>query len=331
MQRPLRCLWTILLVMTGVSPVLADPSSFLQTQEDIPLLGGASRFDYQFLDTENNLLYFSHMGAGQIVVFNTQQGKVLQTLSGFPGVTGLLVLPQFHRLYASVTKSPCIAVVDTQTQKIVGRIPAGHFPDAIAYVPGTHQLYVSDEMGAEVIVIDVLKNKRVASIKLNGEAGNTRYNPSDHLVYTCVQSKNELVAIDPNSLKIVNRYPIRGGKHPHGLLIDPNSNLAFIACDGNEKLTVMDLKNFQEIGASDVGKDPDVMSFDSNLGYLYVASESGTVSVFRVRDRKMEKIGDYPVGNNAHSVEVDSRTHFVYFPLSKSGKGPVLRIMKPAN
>jgi len=107
--------------------------------------------------------------------------------------------------------------------------------------------------------------------------------------------------------------------------------LAFIACDGNEKLTVMDLKSFQEIGASDVGKDPDVLAFDGNLGYLYVASESGIVSIFRVRDRKVEKIGDYPVGNNAHSVEVDPLTHFVYFPLRKEGKGPVLRVMKPSN
>jgi len=331
MHRPLRCLWVFLLALTGFAPALADPPSFFQVQEDIPLTGGVSRFDYQYLDTDNNLLYLAHMGAGQIIVFNTKQTKVMQVLSGFPGVTGLLVLPQFHRLYASVSKNHQVAVVDTQTQKVVERIPGGHFPDGMDYVPETHQLFVSDEMGAEVVVIDVLKNRRLASIKLTGEAGNSRYNPADHLIYTCVQTKNELVSIDPNSLKVVNHYPIHGGKHPHGLLIDPNSNLAFIGCDGNAKLTVMDLRNFQEVGTADVGKDPDVLSFDSNLGYLYVASEAGIVSVFRVRDRKIEKIGDYPVGNNAHSVTADSRTHFVYFPLRKEGKGPTLRIMKPAN
>ena len=51
----------------------------------------------------------------------------------------------------------------------------------------------------------------------------------------------------------------------------------------------MDLNHFQETGVAPVGKDPDVLDFDSGLGYLYVASESGVVSVFRVRDRKMKK------------------------------------------
>jgi DNA-binding beta-propeller fold protein YncE len=313
------------------SGALADPPSFLRIQEDVPLTGGVSRFDYQTYDPQAQLLYLSHMGAGQIIVFNTQQEKVIATLSGFPGVTSLLVLPQYHRLYAGVTQNHMVAVLDTQSRKVIARVPAGNFPDGMAYVPETHQLYVSDEKGGEVTVIDVLKNKRTTSIKLGGQAGNTRYDSSSRLVYTCGQTKNELVSINPDTLKIANRYPIKGGKHPHGLWIDPNSHLAFIGCDGNAKLSVMDLTNFQETGVADVGKDPDVLTFDTSLGYLYVASESGVVSIFRVRDRKIEKIGDFPVGENAHSVEVDSQTHFVYFPLRKVNRGPVLRIMKPAN
>lgn len=293
--------------------------------------GGTSRFDYQTFDEDNSTLYIAHMGAGQIMVFNTRFAKLEATLAGYPGVTGVRVVPDRHRLYASVTRRHEVAVIDTQSLREIARIPAGNFPDGIAYVPDTHEIYVSDEIGGEVTVIDVEKNKRVTSIKMDGQVGNVQYDPNSHMVLANGQAKNELVIIDPRYPKIVNRYPIRGGKHPHGLCLDPNSRLAFIACDGDEKLTVMDLNNFQEIAVSDVGKDPDVMAFDSQLGYLYVASESGIVSIFRIRARKIEKIGDYPVGQNAHSVEVDPNTHFVYFPLRKVNKGPVLRVMKPAN
>ena len=321
----------IFLGIFNFSSALADPASFLRLQEDVPLTGGVSRFDYQTLDPQTGTLYISHMGAGQIIVFNTLQGKVSTVLNGFPGVTGLLVIPELHRLYASVTRHHQVMVLDSQSLKTIAKIPAGHFPDGMAYVPETRQLYVSDEMGGEVTVIDVSTNQRTASLKMGGEVGNTRYDSGSHSVLVSVQGKNELAVIDPRTEKITNHIPIKGGKHPHGLYLDPKSHLAFIACDGDEKLVVIDLNNFQEIGVTDVGKDPDVLAFDDNLGYLYVASESGVVSIFRVRDRKIEKFGDFPVGQNAHSVLVDSKTHLVYFPLRKVNKGPVLRIMKPAN
>lgn len=331
MHRPFRWFRLLLPGFLSISAALADPPSFLQIQQDIPLTSDTSRFDYQILDPQTGILYIAHMGAGQIILFNTQRGQVQTTLSGFPGVTGVLVVPEFHRLFASVTGRHEVAVVDTNTLKTVARIPAGHFPDGMAYVPDLRRLYVADEMGGELIVIDAVKNKRLAYIKMEGEVGNPCYDPNSGRVFANVQTRNELVAINPQNQKIVLRFTIQGAKHPHGLCLDPNSRLAFIGCDGDQKLLAVDLGDFHEIGVSDVGKGPDVLAFDPQLGFLYVASESGTVSVFRVRDRKVEKIGDYPVGGNAHSLAVDPKTHFLYFPLRKAGPGAVLRIMKPAN
>jgi DNA-binding beta-propeller fold protein YncE len=321
----------LFLTLTAISSLFADPASFLHPEEDVPLTGGVSRFDYQSLDTQSGFLYLAHTGAGQIVVFNTHLGKVAATLSGFPGVTGLLALPQYHRLYASLTNSHVVAVIDTVGQKTVARIPAGHFPDGLTYVPETHEAYVADELGGEVTVFDVLNNRKTASIKMEGQVGNVRYDPLSRRVFANIQTKNELVAIDTVTHKVILHYVLQGGKHPHGLWIDPPSRMAFVACDGDAKLVVMDLSTFQETGVASVGKDPDILSFDDNLGYLYVACDSGVVSIFRVRDHKVEKLGDFPVGLKAHSVEVDPKTHLVYFPLAKAGKGPVLRIMKPAN
>ncbi|HUO57996.1 MAG TPA: YncE family protein [bacterium] len=321
----------LFLGLAGLTTAWADPPSFLRLQEDIPLSGGDSRFDYQAFDPKNGTLYLAHMGAGQIIIFNTRQGKVITTLSGVPMVTGLFVIPETHRLYASVTRQHQVIVFDTLSLKKVAKIPAGNFPDGMAYSPDTRQLFVADELGGEVTVIDVEKNKRVASIKMGGQVGNVRYDPSRKVILANIQTKNELVVIDPQSRAIIQRHPLREGKHPHGLYLDNNSRLAFLGCDGDEKLVILDLNKFDEIGISKVGKDPDVIDFDPGLGYLYVASESGVVSVFRVRDRKVEKYGDYPVGVKAHSVAVDPQTHCVYFPLEKSGKGPVLRIMKPVN
>jgi hypothetical protein len=70
----------------------------------------------------------------------------------------------------------------------------------------------------------------------------------------------------------------------------------------------------------------DFVSFD--IHYLYVASESGPVSVFRVA-AAVTKIGDIRVGPNAHVVVVDPATHRAYFPLKNLDGRTTLRIFEP--
>jgi hypothetical protein len=52
----------------------------LVTVADIPLPGRATRFDYQGFDPKTKMLYLSHMGDGELVVFNTESRKVVAHL-----------------------------------------------------------------------------------------------------------------------------------------------------------------------------------------------------------------------------------------------------------
>src|ERR1700757_2941369 len=107
----------------------------LEKVADIPLPGGTTRFDYQSLDATNGRLYFSHMGDGQLMVFDTKSEKLVAHLPGFPIMTGVLAVPSLKRVFGSVTKNHEIAVVDTETLTIIKRIPDGRFPDGLAFSP----------------------------------------------------------------------------------------------------------------------------------------------------------------------------------------------------
>ena len=113
---------------------------------------------------------------------------------------------------------------------------------------------------------------------------------------------------------------------PHGLSVDPERRLLFVANEGNATLLVVDLRSMRVISKHPVGDDPDVLAFDPGLGRLYVAAESGTVSIFRVKGRDLVQEGDLRMPH-AHTVLVDPRTHLVYFPLQDVKGVPVLRIM----
>jgi hypothetical protein len=65
------------------------------------------------------------------------------------------------------------------------------------------------------------------------------------------------------------------------------------------------------------------------LRRLYVASESGVVSVFDEHGAGLEPVGEYDAPH-AHSIAIDPATHRVYLPLENVNGKPVLRIMKPA-
>jgi DNA-binding beta-propeller fold protein YncE len=92
-------------------------------------------------------------------------------------------------------------------------------------------------------------------------------------------------------------------------------------------MTVVVLANMKVLATYPVGKDPDVLAFDTGLKQLYVSAESGNVTVFREDGKTLVIVGSFSMPQ-AHTVSVDSDTHLVYFPLQNIGH-PLLRIMEP--
>ena len=310
---------------------LADARLPLRTLRDVPLTGGATRFDYQSFDPTTNRLYIAHLGDGTLTIFDATKETVVGDVKDLQRVHGVIAVPELHRIYASATGSNELAVIDDSTLQIIARVPAGDYPDGIAYATKAKKLYVSDLHGKTDTVIDANTNQRVTTITLGGGAGNTQYDSVSEHIFVTVHGRNELAEIDPSNDQVIARYAIAGCSEPHGLLIDSDNRLAFVACEENAKLAVFDLEAKKMMAIHSVGADPDVLAFDKGLGRLYVSAESGIVTIFDERGRNLEKVGEELFAANAHSVAVDSRTHRVYFPLQNVGGKPVLRIALPSD
>ena len=294
---------------------------------DVPLPGPAKRFDYQSFDSTTGRLYISHMRGDRLDVFDARSGKLLASLEGFPGATGVWAVPELHKVYVSVTDNHRVAVVDDRTLKTIATVSGADFPDGIAYAPDERRMFVSDEHGGTDLVIDAGTNARIGLVPLSGEAGNTHFDRFSHCMLVAVQTRNELAAIDPHTLHIVARYPV-ACDHPHGFLIDEQERLAFITCEGDSKLLVLDLRTMRTTASLKIPADPDVLAFDAGLRRLYVACESGSLAVFAERGAKLTPLGEYRAPH-AHTVAVDPRTHRVYLPLQDIDGKPLLRILAP--
>jgi len=295
---------------------------------DVPLPGPANRFDYQSVDPASGRLYISHMNAGRLIVFDLDSSCVVREVTGVDRATGVWAVPAHHMVYVSAAGRREAVAIDDRSLAIVARIGGIRFPDGIAYAPAEHKVFISDESGDADVVIDARTNRKRSTIALGGEAGNTHYDSVSHCILVAVQTRNQLVAIDPASERIVSRYDLRGSDSPHGFAIDEPGRLAFITGEGNGLLQVWDLRTMRVLSTHRVGDDPDVLGWDAAWRRLYVASESGVVSVFQLDGGELHQLGEMRAPH-AHSVSVDPRTHRVYLPLENVGGRPVLRVMSP--
>jgi YVTN family beta-propeller protein len=266
-----------------------------------------------------------------MTVFDVNKQTVIGDVKDLKRVHGVLVVPELHRVYASATGTNELVVIDDQSLNITARVPAGDYPDGIAYASKENKLYVSDLHGKADTVIDAKSNQRLTTIPLGDGAGNSQYEGRGNRIFVAVDGREELAEIDPTSDQLVGRYPLNGCKGAHGVLIDSERRVAFVACEENAKLVVVDLESKKATQTLSVGADPDVLAFDSVLRRLYVSAESGVITILDERDRGLEKIAEGLFAPNAHSVAVDSSSHRVFFPLQNLNGKPVLRIAVPTD
>jgi len=304
------------------------PKPGVKLVREIPLPGPANRFDYQSLDPVTDRIYMNHMNAGRTIVFDANGGKVIIEIMGLPRATGVWAVPSHHQVYVSAAGAHEVAIIDDRTLKVVSRVGGIRFPDGIAYAPEADKVFVSDEAGGADVVIDPKTSKKRSTIDLGGEAGNTHYDSVSHCILVAVQTRNQLVAIDPVSERIVQRYDLPGSDHPHGFTLDEDGRLAFITCEGNAVLLVVDLRTMKVLQTLKVPDDPDVLEWDASWRRLYVAAESGALSAYWLDGKTLRPIGEVRAPH-AHTVLVDPRTHLVYLPLENVNGRPVLRIYEP--
>ena len=309
-------------------PTPPAPKPGLTLVRELPLPGPANRFDYQSVDPAAGRIYMNHMNAGRTIVFDADSGRVIAEIADLPRATGVWAVPSHHQVYVSAAGAHEVAIIDDRTFKVTSRVAGIRFPDGIAYAPEADKVFVSDESGEADVVIDAKTGAKRSTIALGGEAGNTHYDSVSHCILVAVQTRNQLVAIDPVSERIVQRYDLPGSDHPHGFTLDEEGRLAFISCEGNAALLVVDLRTMRVIQTLKVGDDPDVLAWDAAWRRLYVAAESGVLSAYWLDGNVLRSVGEIRAPH-AHTVSVDPRTHRIYLPLENVNGRPVLRIYEP--
>jgi YVTN family beta-propeller protein len=311
-------------------PIAArTPGLPLERGGDVRLPGRSSRFDYQSVDAPGRRLYVAHLGDSALDVIDVDTRTVVATVPEIADVHGVLAVPEIGRVFASATGTNELVTLDAASNQVIARTPTGKFPDGVGYDPRDDLVLVSNKNAGSETVLEGRSGRVVRTVQLGHEVGNVAYDPTSGLAYVTVRPPAQVVAFDPTTGTITDRFRLKNCRGAHGLYVQPQTHQGFVACENNAKVVMVDLGNHRQIAAASVGNNPDVLAYDSGLGRLYVAAESGVVTAFSPTGNRLHKLGQAHLADKAHSVAVDPATHLVFFPLERDPNKPGLRVMQP--
>jgi DNA-binding beta-propeller fold protein YncE len=291
--------------------------------------GPAVRFDYQDVDTDHRRLYIAHLGANRVVAVDVDRLTVAGTVDKTAGVHGVRVAPDLDRVFATATDSDQVVAIQASSLAVAGRTATGRFPDGVAYDSTNRAVFVSNKDDGSETVLDASTLAVRRTVRLAGEVGNVIWDRAEQRMLVAARTPEQLLLLDPDTGQVTGRVDLPGCSGAHGVAVDPATHTAFVACERNARLAVVDLGALHQREVEMVGDDPDVLSFDPGLGRLYVAAESGVVAVFEEKGSSVQKLGQAKLADHAHTVAVDPTTHRVFFPLENVKGHPVLRVMAP--
>lgn len=298
-----------LLVMAAVVAFAAPPAYKVINKIK---LGGATRWDYAFLDSANHRLYVSH--ATQTEVLDTTTDKLVGTIPDTKGVHGIAIANDLGKGYTSDGTDNDVTVFDLKTLKVLSKIKTGQNPDAIIYEPVTHRVFTFNGRSSDSTAIDAKTGDVItASIPVGGKPEFAQVDGKGH-VYANIEDKNEIIEIDAKNALVAKRYSIAPCDGPSGLAIDPKKLLLYSVC-GNKMMIVSDPAAGKVLATPAIGSGVDGVAFDD--GYAFSANGGdGTVTMI---DDKFQVVATIPTQRGARTIASDQKAHKLYLPAAEFG------------
>ena len=308
------------------APQPLPPGLPLRAVGEVSLPGDNSRFDSASLDVDKGLLFISHIAENEVLEVDVNAQRVVRTIPNLTSVHGVLAVGALNRVFASATRSRQVVAIDETTGAEIGRVPTGDYPTAITYDSQRHTVWVANEKGGTATVFDADTLQPRGTPYLGADVGDLSYDPATDRILVALPAANQLAVVDPAAMTVVTRVTLPECDSAHSVAADQQDRLVFVACAYNAHLITVDATNWTAVATDPVAQGPETLAYDAAAHRLYVAAESGILTVAFVRDRKIQQTRAGFLADDAHVVAVDPNTHRSFYPVHGGSEGPVLLI-----
>lgn len=237
------------------------------------------------VDELDNFIYVTNKGANTLSIIDGESNNKIADIPVGKGPHGLALDFDHDRAYVSNTASNNISVVDTSSRKVVKTLAAGAGPWGVALDEENNWLYASNTNEGSVWRIDPVTGKTLAKITVGGRPWNLKVSKETQAVYVTNESTGtvSVIAGDKVALTIPDV-----GKGLHGIILDDERQLAFVAATASNQIAVIDTKENEVIQTLPVPAGPIAFASDPQKNIFYVAHQEANVITVVKKQEKTE-------------------------------------------
>lgn len=272
-------------------------------------------FDHADVHLESSHVCVAHTGLGTVEILDGNEVKPVATIPGCIEASGVICAQEENLFIAASRGTGKILVIDALTNRVIKEIQAGTAPNGLAWDSKHKQLLVADVQDNSARLADPYSGKSISSLTLSGRPRWCAYSVArDHFLIN-VREPAGVSVLASETLREKAFIPVSIAG-PHGLAIDDEKGLAYVACDG-EAVVVLDFSRGREENIIPIGGAPDVAWLNRSKHRLYCAiGKPGIIEVIDTLRLALEERIDTEEGT--HTFAFDTKRQRLYAFLPKS-------------
>lgn len=204
--------------------------------------------------------YFTAGQAGVVVEVDTETNEMTRAIPTHGKISHMvLVSPDGQRLYTANIESANISVINRASGELIAQIPCGKGVEGLAITPDWKHLWAANQTGGSISIIDLESNQVLETLACSGMPVRIRFtNDGRFALVPSWTDEGELIVIDVQTKKEIKR--IKAGSHAIGIELSQDGRRAFVGCEHNGGLHVIDLNTMTVEKIIQTGDGPDPMS-----------------------------------------------------------------------
>jgi len=311
----------MMLTLLSLALYAVAPKALLVATPPIVVPGGAGHFDFMGIDPVNQLVFAEHPGKSAVVVVNLKTRKV-SSVALDAACNGIGVDSSGKRAFAAGPGKTLVRV-DTRTLEKTGSLALDGPGDCVQYDAKRGVVYVDNDDGTNLWVVDPETMQLKGAVTIKEAPEYMEIDQTHNRIFQAIKSTSTVQVIDPASLKVLAEWGLGELTSPHGLAIDRNAGLVFVA-GKNGKLDILSMKTGKIVNVVDIVNGSDQIAYDQSLKRIYIPGES-KIQIVQISGDSGKVAGDVPVGKDCHRVAIDPKTHDVWVAYSDGTNSYVQR------
>jgi DNA-binding beta-propeller fold protein YncE len=270
-------------------PAAKSPLKLLQS---IPLPAlKAGDFDHFAIDLEGHRLFLTAEENGKLLVFDTNENKLIHTIEDLKAPHAMLYRKEFNKLFVVDGDDSAVKIYDAQSYQPLGKIGLEPDADSMAYDPAAKYMYVVNG-GREaktpysfISVLDLSASKKVRDIKVDSDRVEAVVlEKSGPRLFCNITGTNTVGVMDRSKAALQKEWKLPAGVQQNvALALDEKNHRLFVVARKPGKLVVLDSESGKVIANLLAVGMVDDMSYDADHQRLYLAGDQ-FVDVFSQKD-----------------------------------------------